>query len=99
MKPVAANSEALAVPQEITTAIANLVRAEKAAKDMKEQLRALMEAHGITKWECDAFTASIGKESTTNTFDTTAFKEADPDTYIKFLKTTTRKGSFTIKAK
>lgn len=97
-KPAVADTS-LVVPSEITTAIANLVKAEKAAKEMKEKLRALMEANGVTKWECDAFTASIGKESTTNTFDTTAFKEADPDTYIKYLKKTTRKGSFTIKAK
>ena len=99
VKPAEAKSEALVVPPEITTAIANLLKAEKAAKVMKEKLRELMEKNNVTKWECDAFTASIGKESTTNTFDATAFKEADPDTYIKFLKTTTRKGSFTIKAK
>jgi len=96
---VEATSSALTVPQEITTAIANLVRAEKIAKDMKERLRALMEANGVTKWECDAFVASIGKESTATTFDSTAFKKADPETYNKYTKTTTRKGSFTIKAK
>lgn len=99
VKPVEAKSEALVVPPEITTAIANLLKAEKAAKVMKEKLRDLMEANGVTKWECDAFTASIGKESTTNTFDTTAFKEADPDTYIKYLKKITRKGSFKITEK
>ena len=99
VKPVVTNSKDLAVPSEITTAIANLVKAEKAAKEMKEKLRALMEAKGITKWECDEFTASIGSASVATSFDSKAFEAADPETYKKYLKTTTRKGSFTIKAK
>ena len=99
VKPVVSNSKDLAVPVEITTAIANLVKAEAAAKLMKEKLRELMEANGVTKWECDVFTASIGKASTATSFDAKALEAADPDTYKKYLKTTTRKGSFTIKAK
>lgn len=99
VKPVEAKSEALVVPPEITTAIANLVKAEAAAKLMKEKLRELMEANGVTKWECDVFTASIGKASTATSFDAKALEAADPETYKKYLKTTTRKGSFTIKAK
>ena len=98
-KPVAANSEALVVPSEITTAIANLVKAEKLAKDMKERLRELMEANGVTKWECDEFTASIGKDSVAKSFDSKALEAADPETYAKYVKTVKRKGSFTIKAK
>lgn len=99
VKPVVSNSKDLAVPVEITTAIANLVKAEAAAKLMKEKLRELMEANGVTKWECDVFTASIGKASTATSFDAKALEAADPETYKKYLKTTTRKGSFTIKAK
>lgn len=99
VKHVVSNSKDLAVPVEITTAIANLVKAEAAAKLMKEKLRELMEANGVTKWECDVFTASIGKASTATSFDAKALEAADPETYKKYLKTTTRKGSFTIKAK
>lgn len=98
VQPVSTSGN-LIVPQEITTAIANLVKAEKAAKAMKEKLRELMEAAGVTKWECDEFTATIGKPSETTTFDSTAFKKANPDLYSQFTKTTTRKGSFTIKSK
>lgn len=98
VQPVSTSGN-LIVPQEITTAIANLVKAEKAAKAMKEKLRELMEANGVTKWECDEFTATIGKPSETITFDSTAFKKANPDLYSQFTKTTTRKGSFTIKSK
>lgn len=99
VKPVVPNSKDLAVPVEITTAIANLVKAEAAAKLMKEKLRELMEKHGVTKWECDAFTASIGKASTATSFDAKALEAADPETYKKYLKTTTRKGSFKITEK
>lgn len=98
VQPVSTSGN-LIVPQEITTAIANLVKAEKAAKAMKEKLRELMEANGVTKWECDEFTATIGKPSETTTFDSTAFKKANPDLYSQFTKTTTRKGSFKITAK
>lgn len=99
VKPVVSNSKDLAVPVEITTAIANLVKAEAAAKLMKEKLRELMEANGVTQFECDDFIASIGKASTATSFDAKAFEAADPETYKKYLKTTARKGSFTIKAK
>lgn len=99
VKPVVSNSKDLAVPVEITTAIANLVRAEKAAKDMKEQLRALMEANGITKWECDDFVASIGSPSVATTLDTAKFKAEHADLFKKYAKTTTRKGSFKITPK
>ena len=96
---VVETSTSLVVPQEITKAIADLVKAEKAAKEMKERLRSLMEQNNVTKWECDEFTASIGKESKATTFDSKALEKADPETYKKYLKTTTRKGSFKITAK
>lgn len=99
VETVAATSSELAVPIEITQAIRALHKAEKAAKSMKEKLRELMEENGITKWECPEFTATIGKDSTTTTFDSAAFKKADPDTYKQFTKQTTRKGSFTLKLK
>lgn len=96
---VVETSTSLVVPQEITKAIADLVKAEKAAKEMKERLRQLMEQNNVTKWECDEFTASIGKESTTTTFDTTSFKKAYPEIYKTYSKQSTRKGSFIIKSK
>ncbi len=96
---VEAPTKGLVVPQEITTAIANLVKAEKLAKDMKEKLRELMEKNNVTKWECDAFTATIGKDSVAKNFDSKALEADDPKTYAKYVKTVKRKGSFTIKAK
>lgn len=99
VKPVATTTDALAVPMDVVSAITTLLRAEKAAKAMKEKLRELMEAAGVTKWECPEFTATIGKPSETTTFDSKAFQADHPDLYEQYLKTTTRKGSFTQKLK
>lgn len=96
--PVVA-SDALTVPNKVVISIANLLRAERDAKAMKEWLRELMEAAGITRWECPEFTATIGKASETTTFDAKAFQADHPDLYEQYLKTTTRKGSFTQKLK
>ena len=98
VKPTESDSS-LVVPSDVVTAIATLLKAEKAAKAMKEKLRELMEAAGVSKWECDQFTASIGKASESTTFDSKAFQADHPDLYKQYLKKTTRKGSFTQKLK
>lgn len=93
------SDSSLVVPSDVVTAIATLLNAEKAAKAMKEKLRELMEAAGVSKWECDQFTATIGKASESTTFDSKAFQADHPDLYKQYLKKTTRKGSFTQKLK
>ena len=93
------SDSSLVVPSDVVTAIATLLKAEKAAKAMKEKLRELMEAAGVSKWECDQFTATIGKASESTTFDTKLFQSDHPDLYKQYLKKTTRKGSFTQKLK
>jgi len=96
--PVASSTD-LAVPLDVISAITALLKAEKAAKAMKERLRELMEEAGVTKWECPEFTATIGKPSETTTFDSKSFKKDHPDLYKQYQTTTTRKGSFTQKLK
>ena len=98
VKPTESDSS-LVVPSDVVAAIATLLKAEKAAKAMKEKLRELMEAAGVSKWECDQFTATIGKASESTTFDSKAFQADHPDLYKQYLKKTTRKGSFTQKLK
>lgn len=98
VKPTESDSS-LVVPSDVVTAIATLLKAEKAAKAMKEKLRELMEDAGVSKWECDQFTATIGKASESTTFDSKAFQADHPDLYKQYLKKTTRKGSFTQKLK
>ena len=93
------SDSSLVVPSDVVAAIATLLKAEKAAKAMKEKLRELMEAAGVSKWECDQFTATIGKASESTTLDSKAFQADHPDLYKQYLKKTTRKGSFTQKLK
>ncbi len=99
LQKVVESQKVLLPPREITKAIADFLRAEKAAKTMKEKLRELMEQNNVTKWECDEFTALITKASEATTFDSTSFKKQYPELYKQFSKTTTRKGSFKITAK
>lgn len=89
----------IVVADEITSAIAELLRAEKKAKSMKEKLREIMEEKCITKWENEHFTATIGAETTTTSLNTSAFKRDHKDLYEQYTKTTKRKGSFTLKLK
>lgn len=96
---LAEKERSLDVPQELTKTIADILYAEKQAKEAKEQLRLLMEKHGITKWSNDDFVATIGQPSTTASFDSKAFQAAEPELYNKYLKTTTKKGSFRVTLK
>lgn len=99
-KPKVYSTADMAVPVEITKAIADLLRAEKIAKQMKEKLRELMEQNNVTKWECDEFTASIGKPSKSTSFNADLLKQDHPDLYKEYYnKKTTKKGSFKITAK
>lgn len=91
--PVVADESALVVPQEITSAIAELLRVEKVAKDMKERLKELMEENGIKKWECDAFVATYTPAGVTSKFDSTAFKKDYPDLYDEYVRECERKSS------
>jgi len=97
--PVASSTSDLSVPMDVISAITALLKAEKAAKTMKEKLRELMEQNGVDKFECPEFTATIGKGSTSTTFDSAALKKAEPDTWAKYTKEVTKKGSFTLKLK
>lgn len=96
---VAATPDDLAIGQDFISEVVKILEYEAKAKELKERLRAMMEKNGVTKFECDLFSASIGKSSTATSFDAKALEAADPETYKKYLKTTVRKGSFTIKAK
>lgn len=97
-KPVVAE-QSLVVPSELTEAIAQVLIMESVAKACKEKLRALMEEHGVTKWENDDFIASLSPDTEATSFDSKAFKADHPEEYEKYLKTSTRKGAFKVKLK
>lgn len=96
---VVATPTDLAIEKDFIGEVAKILEYEAKAKELKEQLRAMMEKNGVTKFECDLFSASIGKPSTREDFDKKAFQEANPELYKQYTKTASVKGKFTIKLK
>lgn len=94
---VVATAEDLAIGQDFIGEVVKILEYEAKAKELKENLRAIMEKNGVSKFECDQFTASIGKESVQERFDSKAFKEAEPELYKQFVKKSQVKGKFTVK--
>ena len=78
------------IPQHVVNVIAAILEEEKAAKErldmLKEQLKKAMMEHGIKSWDGGKFTATIAKDSVTNTFDTTRFKKEHADLYEQYIK-------------
>ena len=91
------------LPQQVINFIATLLQEEKDAKerleDLKTQLKDAMIANGIKSWDGGKFTATIANDSEAKTFDTTRFKKEHADLYEQYVKTTVRKGAFTLKLK
>lgn len=91
------------VATEVIEYVADLIRqhAELSAKldEAKKALRKAMEAHELKKVDLGKFTATIAADSTASSFDSAAFKAAYPKLYNQFIKTTAKKGGFTIKTK
>lgn len=96
---VIATEKDLAIEKDFIGEVAKILEYEAKAKELKEQLREMMEKNGVTKFECDLFSASIVKPSTHEDFDKKAFQEANPELYKEYTKTTTAKGKFTLKLK
>lgn len=91
------------IPQHVVNIIATILEEEKAAKERLEELKvrlknAMME-HGIKSWDGGKFTATIAKDSVTNTFDSARFKKDHADLYEQYLKQSVRQGAFTLKLK
>ncbi len=99
---VAVPEQAL-VPIQVVNAIASILAEEKAAKErldaLKVQLKNAMLEHGIKSWDGGKFTASIAKDTVTNSFDTTRFKKEHADLYEQYVKQSVRQGAFTLKLK
>ena len=76
------------------------IKAMKEAEDeLKKQILAEMESKGIIKIENDDLTINYVQETYRETFDSKALKEADEDTYNKYIKISSVKPSIRIKAK
>jgi len=75
------------------------VDSKKQLEEMKVRLKNAMLENGIKSWDAGLFTATIAKDSISNTFDTTKFKAEHPDLYEQYIKQSVRAGAFTLKLK
>lgn len=96
---VVATPDDLAIEQDFIGEVVKILEYEAKAKELKERLRKEMEKHGVTKFECDQFSASIGKPSTREDFDKKKFQEENPELYEQYKKTTKVSGKFSLKLK
>ena len=100
---VATSENALNLPQQLINSIAYILKEEASRKkqleELKVRLKNAMLENGIKSWDAGLFTATIAKDSISNTFDTTKFKAEHPDLYEQYIKQSFRAGAFTLKLK
>lgn len=88
-----------ALESELISAITLIKETEEHKKQLIEGLEAVMRENGIKKWQTDRITMTMKADSTTERLDTKKLKEAHPDIYAEFLKTSPVKGGLLIKLK
>ena len=104
----AAASEAVAKPDELPARYADaermiigidseIRRLQQTYDELKDGLRREMEKAGVKRWKSDRLQLILKEDTTRESFDTKAFREACPDIYGQFLKYTAVKGGLTIK--
>lgn len=100
---LATTENALNLPQQLINSIAYILKEEASMKkqleELKVRLKNSMLENGIKSWDAGLFTATIAKDSISNTFDTTKFKAEHPDLYEQYIKQSFRAGAFTLKLK
>lgn len=67
--------------------------------EAKTALRAAMTQHNVKSFDFGSFSATLGADSVTTSFDTKSFKKDHPDLYEKYASKKSKKGSFTLKLK
>ena len=91
------------IPQQLVQFIAQVQRDYDEKKTMLDEMKALlrqkMEENDIKSWESNLFKATIAKDSTAVSFNTTLFKKENPELYKKYSEEKVKKGGFTIKLK
>ena len=73
--------------------------AEAKLEEAKTALRAAMTEHKVKSFDFGSFSATIGADSVSTSFDTKTFKKDHPELYKKYASSKAKKGSFTIKLK
>lgn len=85
--------------QTIIVAETELKALQERQKEFKDRLLTMMDERGIKSWETDSLKITRKADSTRESFDSKALKEAYPEIHKEFSKTTTVKGSIIIKIK
>lgn len=70
---------------------------ETKRKELLEGILKEMEKANVDKWETDKIRLTRRKATTSERFDSKAFKESNPDLYNQFVKTSPVKSSITLK--
>ena len=88
---------------EISSKLAEFERMAKEIKakqdELKERILAEMEQRGILKIETDELVISYVAPTSRETFDSKAFRKANPDLYDEFVKITDVSASVRMKVK
>lgn len=94
---------AIAVAQEVCKHIAEFekkaLEIEMTKKEIKEQLKKVMEEHGITTFENEYIKVSYKKASTRTTVDSKKLKEELPKIYQEYTKTSNVSSSISLEVK
>lgn len=94
---------AITVAQEICKRIAEFERKaleiEMAKKEIKEQLKKVMEEHGISTFENEYIKVTYKKPSVRTTVDSKKLKEELPEIYNEYTKTSNVSSSISLEVK
>lgn len=82
-----------------TSLLKTCKEAEAKLEEAKIALRAAMTQHKVKSFDFGSFSATIGADSTSTSFDSKAFKKDHPELYKQYATSKPKKGSFTIKLK
>ena len=74
-------------------------RAKKRYSEMTEKLKAAMVEHGIKKLDGEACSVTYKEPTTKETFDTKAFREANPELYDEYTYLSPVSDSILIRVK
>ena len=72
---------------------------EAKLEEAKKALREAMTVHNVKSFDFGSFSATIGADSVSTSFDTKSFKKDHPELYKMYASSKPKKGSFTIKLK
>ena len=93
----AIDAEMAAINAEMVELIREKNRIEARMDALKARTMVVMETNGLTSWKSNEAAYSYRKASTSNRFDSAAFKKAEPDLYKQYTKPCESKATLQVK--